>query len=544
MPHHTVLSTPPSERRLWNAERAAAAYADGWWVRSTLADKLAAAAHATPHRVLVTDGDLSLTCADCHGMALRLAHNLLAHAPPRSIISFMLPNWYEAAVIYHAATLAGMIAHPILPSLRDHDLGFLLRDSGSRFIFIPEHFGRTDYAAMLARVVEAMDSPPRVAVLRGDPGPHMRFDDLLGPVSPSSLPTLDPDDIQMMLYTSGTTGRPKGVLHSHNSLHALIRQIGRHWLVEPGDRFLVPSPISHIGGSIYAFECPLLLETTAVLMDRWNPGRAVEIAQDTPWTHMAGATPFLEQLLAAADAAGTDLPALKVFICGGASVPPSLIRTAARRFSKARVSRVYGSTETPVATVGALQVDDRDRAAETDGRPGVADVKIVEHPDATPGDGEILVRGPQMLVGYLRPEDEDGAFDQEGYFTTGDIGRICVDGTLTVTGRAKDIIIRHGENISAKEVEDALAGHPRIAEVAVVGVPDPKTGEQACAVIVPRPGATPDLDDIASFLKHRGLARFKTPERLVLTDSLPRNDAGKVLKHLLRQELVADIDAT
>lgn len=202
--------------------------------------------------------------------------------------------------------------------------------------------------------------------------------------------------MRMVMYTSGTTGRPKGVLHSHNSIHALICQLRDHWRVQPGDTFLVPSPIAHIGGSIYAFECPLLLGTTAVLMDRWDADEAVALMTAEHCTHMAGATPFLEQLLAAAQRAGTRLPSLKVFICGGASVPPSLIRHATDYFERAAVSRVYGSTEVPVTTVGAL--DDAEHAAESDGRPGIADIRLV--------DGEIRARGPQMLVGYLHPEDE------------------------------------------------------------------------------------------------------------------------------------------
>ena len=167
------------------------------------------------------------------------------------------------------------------------------------------------------------------------------------------MPALDPDAVRMILYTSGTTGRPKGVLHSHNSIHALICQIRDHWLVEPGDKFLVPSPIAHIGGSIYAFECPLLLGATAVLMERWDPDEAVKIMDAEGCTHMAGATPFLEGLLAAAERADTRLPGLKVFICGGASVSPSLIRRAAAYFERAVVTRVYGSTEVPVTTVGS-----------------------------------------------------------------------------------------------------------------------------------------------------------------------------------------------
>ena len=214
-------------------------------------------------------------------------------------------------------------------------------------------------------------APPEVVVLRGDPGAHTSYESLLQHDRDSSaLPALDADAIRMVLYTSGTTGRPKGVLHTHNTLHALICQLRDHWLVERGDKFLVPSPIAHIGGSIYAFECPLLLGTTAVLMDRWNADDAVRLMTAEGCTHMAGATPFLEQMLAAARRAETRLPSLKLFVCGGASVPPSLVREAAGYFERAVVTRVYGSTEVPVTTVGATLREEAAQGAETDGRGG------------------------------------------------------------------------------------------------------------------------------------------------------------------------------
>jgi acyl-CoA synthetase (AMP-forming)/AMP-acid ligase II len=331
-------------------------------------------------------------------------------------------------------------------------------------------------------------------------------------------------------------------MHSHNSLHALVRQIGRHWMIDPGDVFLVPSPISHIGGSIYAFETPLLLGATAVLMDRWDADEAVKLAKAERCTHMAGAPPFLEGLLAAARKAGDRLPDLKVFVCGGASVPPSLIRDAAGYFERAAVTRVFGSTEVPLATVGSLDPGDLDGAAETDGRPGIAEIRIIDHPAAPPGEGEICVRGPQMMVGYLHAEDEAGAFDDDGFFRTGDLGRWSRGDHLLVTGRAKDIIIRLGENIAPKEVEDLLVRHPAIAEIAIVGAPDARTGERACACIVPAGGARPAVADLRDYLEALGLAKFKIPEQVVLLDALPRNDAGKVLKDRLRATIVAQGD--
>lgn len=492
---------------------------------ATLADALRDAARDNPDRVVLVDGDCRLTCAELLERATALAYALTARMPARSVVSFMLPNWHEAAVVYLGATLAGMAVNPILPSMRDHELRFLLDDVDSRMIFIPDRFRGHDYAAMLHRVAGALDRPPQVVVVRGRPGDHTPYAELFGD-PPGTMRPPSPAEVRMVMYTSGTTGRPKGVLHNHESIHALIRQIGEHWRVEPGDTFLVPSPIAHIGGSIYAFECPLLLGTTAVLMDRWDADDAVHLMTVEHCTHMAGATPFLEQLLAAAQRAGTRLPSLKVFICGGASVPPSLIRRATAYFDRAAVSRVYGSTEVPVTTVGAL--DDPDYAAETDGRPGYADVRLV--------DGEIRTRGPQMFVGYLHPEDETESFDGDGFFRTGDLGRW--DGHhLVVTGRAKDLIIRNGENISPKEIEDLLVGEAGIAEIAVVGVPDARTGERACAVIVPAEPPGPGVADLAEVLQTRGVARFKIPEQVEIWDALPRNDAGKVLKHRIRAAL-------
>jgi acyl-CoA synthetase (AMP-forming)/AMP-acid ligase II len=394
-------------------------------------------------------------------------------------------------------------------------------------IFVPSAFGNHDYVAMLDRVTAAMATPPEVVVLRGDAGGHTPYASLFSDQAGAVLPVLNADAVRMTMYTSGTTGRPKGVLHTHNSIHALIRQIGANWLMSEGDKSLIPSPIAHIGGSIYAFESPLLLGTTAVLMDRWDADNAVSLMLTERITHMAGATPFLQALLAAAERAGTRLPDLKVFICGGASVPPSLIRKAAGYFENSTVTRVYGSTEVPVTTVGSL--NNAEHAADTDGRAGIADIKIVA--------GEICARGPQMLVGYLHPENETASFDDEGYFRTGDLGGWADDGYLVVTGRAKDIIIRNGENISPKEVEDVLIGHPGIAEIAVVGVPDERTGERACAVIVVSDQRAPDLTDLHDMLVSEGMAKFKIPEQMFIWDALPKNDAGKVLKHQIRAAL-------
>src|SRR5690606_9006780 len=267
---------------------------------------------------------------------------------------------------------------------------------------------------------------------------------------------------------------------------------------------------------IYAFEAPVMFGTIAILMDRWEPETALDLAVREGCTHICGATPFLEQLLAAAAARGSKLPSLKLFVCGGASVPPALVRSAAQQFPDAAITRVYGSTEVPVTTVGCPDRDDLDHAAATDGRPGIATVRLV--PAGSAGeDGEIRVKGPQMMVGYLHAEDEESAFDEDGFYRTGDLGR-WVDGDyLVVTGRSKDLIIRHGENIAPREIEELLLEHPRIAEIAIVGIPDPRTGERACAVVVATGGNGPlDVESLSAFLAARGVAKFKHPEQIVV----------------------------
>ncbi|MCB1636741.1 MAG: AMP-binding protein, partial [Xanthomonadales bacterium] len=233
----------------------AAAYREGWWVRQTLADAARDQLHQDSMRTVIIDGDTRLDMATLHRRATAMAAAMQSRYPVGSVVSFMLPNWHEAAVIYLAITLAGMVAHPILPSLRVRELGYQLQDVRSRLIFIPKHYRNHDYVAMLRQLATVLDPLPQVVTVRGAEPGLVTLDAFAEP--PQQLPTLDPDAVRLVLYTSGTTGAAKAVRHTHNSLHALLRQIAQHWRVEPGDGFLVPSPISHIGGSIYAFEAPL-----------------------------------------------------------------------------------------------------------------------------------------------------------------------------------------------------------------------------------------------------------------------------------------------
>lgn len=524
----------------WDPAHAADARARGLWIDETVADVAERVAASDPDRLVVVDGDIRLSARAIHSQAKAVAASLVLRGlRPGDTVSFMLPNWHEAAIIYLAATLAGLVAHPIVPSLRDHEVAFQLDDADSRIVFVPAGFRGFDHPAMIRRLLPGLARTPEVVVVRGRAEGFTLYDDLLAEQRSAPLPRVDPDSVKMVMYTSGTTGTAKGVLHTHNTLNALITQLHGSWRAGSGDSFFVPSPISHIGGSIYAFEFPFLYGTSAVLQDAWDAAAAVAIIDREACTHMAGATPFLQALVAEARRAATRLPSLRVFICGGASVPPALVRDASAYLENAIVSRVYGSTEVPVTTVGSMGHDDVDHAAETDGRIGIADVRLIGRNGQDGDAGEILVKGPQMLLGYRRIEHEKDAFDESGYFRMGDLARRVDGDYLVITGRAKDIIIRNGENIAPKEIEDILLDHPDIAEVTIVGLPDARTGERACAVIVPRGDARPDVGVLFAFLDGRRLARFKIPEQVALFDGLPRNAAGKVLKHVVREMLLA-----
>lgn len=513
----------------WNEGRAQEAYRGGWWQRHAMGIDAARLAEKEPDRVLLDDGAGTLTAQTLFRSACKLA-DYFHHAGlnPGDLVAFMLPNWREAAIIYLAATMRGLAVCPIIMAYGEGELRHIMADSGCRTLFVAASYRDRDYAALAEKATAGLPCPPELVSVRsaGGQGDVPSLEELLGADYPPAPPfEVDPDSVKVVIYTSGTTGRPKAVMHSHNSLHATVRQVRDYWQAGPDDCFLVPSPIGHIGGSIYSFEYPILYRTKAVLQDVWDAGAAIELINRHGCTHMAGATPFLDQLLQAARTRRDRLPSLRLFICGGASVPPPLIRDAAQFFAQCHATRVYGSSEVPLTTVGWLDRTHPDAAADSDGRIGIATVRLVE--------GEILARGPQMLVGYKDRLDEEQAFTPDGYFRTGDLGELLPGNVLKITGRKKDIIIRNGENISPREVEDILVKHPGVAELCVVGMPDPRVGERVVAVAVRADTTTiaPDLGELTDLLKRSGIAQFKYPEQLFWLSDLPRNATGKILKH-------------
>ena len=533
----------------WDRDRAAALVAAGTWENRTVADHAADRLARTPDQIVAIEGERSFTLRDIHAAASRLARALVRRGlVPGDTISFQLPNWHESIVISLAAAMAGLVINPITPIYRDAEVGFMLGDSRSKLIFVPAGFRGYDFPAMIRRLLPGLATPVEVVVLRGDAAEFTGWESLMADGGgDAALPGADPDAVKLVMYTSGTTGRAKGVLHSHNSLQAENRMRQAHLGVGPGDILFNPSPVTHITGMLYALCLPFTLGVTTVLMDVWDATAAIDLMRCHKATGMVASTIFLQELLAAGQAQDEHLPALRFFLCGGAQVRPELIRDAAAHFTNCVFSRIYGSTEVPVICAGVNDRADTDLGAETDGQIFGTEARIVDPASGAPlplgEDGEIVARGPQMFLGYTREEDNRGAFDADGYFRMGDLGRIVHDDFIVVTGRKKDLIIRGGENISPKEVEDLLLGHPAIADIAIVAMPSARTGEMACAFVIPRDGPGIDLAEIARFLIAAGLAKQKIPEHLELVADLPRTAIGKVRKDVLRQTARAIADA-
>ncbi len=527
-------------RTRWDPDRAERAIRGGDWTNRTIADFAAERVAASPERILLIDGEYRLSCSDLYDRAQRLAGYFDAIGlKPGEVVSFQLPNWWECSVINLAAAMTGVVVNPIVPINRDAEVTFMLRESRSRLMFVPATFRGFDYAAMMARIVSDLGGAPEVIVVRGVVAGLRSFDEILAGEPLTTARPVDPDAVKLLMYTSGTTGRPKGVLHSHNSIGADSVKMAAAMELGIDDSTFSPSPVTHVSGFLWALNAPWIIDVPAVIVDMWEPERAFDLVKAHRCTFMLGATPFLQDFLAVARARGEAVPSLRYFLCGGASVPPELIFDAARQFLNCIPFRTFGATEAPTMTAGPASRDDLRLAAETDGRLLHCEVKIVDVASGLPleagEEGEILVREPSMALGYARPEDNEGAYDDEGYFRMGDLGRLVDGDHIVCTGRKKDLIIRAGENISAREIEDVLFSSPLIEEVAVVSMPSKRTGEAICAFIVPAAGASVGLADVAAMVGAAGLARQKTPEHLMLVDDLPKTPSGKVRKDQLRR---------
>jgi len=527
--------------------RPADAFDRRWWPGRLVDSLLDDAVRAVPADVAVVDRERRVTYAEVARSVRATAAALHGLGVRRGdVVSYQLPNWLEAYVVHYATVALGAISNPIVPIYRERELGFILRQAASRVIVVPDAFRGCDHAAMLARLAPELPDLEHVLVV-GDPPPGTTaLAEVVAAAGDAAPPRVarDPGDPALLLYTSGTEADPKGVLHSHDTLVYETQSIVDLYRMDGDDRILMPSPVTHITGVLYGLLMPAMLRTRVVLQDVWAPGAALELIERERCSVIIGATPFLHGLATAPELERRDVSSLRVFGCGGADVAPELIRSASARLG-CRASRLYGSSECP--TVSGTPIDDTDeRHTTTDGRPiGGARARVVgedgrELPAGTPG--ELVVRGPELFLGYLDPALTERAFDADGWFRTGDLAAMDAYGHLRILGRLKDVIVRGGENISAKEVEDLLAEHPDVAEVAIVAMPDPVLVERACAFVVPRTGAAPTLADLTGFLRERGLATQKLPERLELVDELVKTASGKVQKFRLREEIARRLE--
>jgi acyl-CoA synthetase (AMP-forming)/AMP-acid ligase II len=457
-------------------------------------------------------------------MGTRLAATGIA---PGDIIGVMLPNWREWLVACVATQQAGAVMLPIVSIYGAKELGFILVQSRAKLLITPDRWRTVDYAALVSDCGALPDLDRHISL--GDAFAALEAE---GPIADPA--PRNPDDLAMLFYTSGTTADPKGVMHSSKTILAELAAQHTARTAIDGEVILTPWPPGHVAGALSLLRF-LAYGVPIVAMDQWNAASAAELIDRHKVTTSSG-TPFhLSGIVEAADVGGHDLSSLRNYIVGAAPVPPSLVeRCLAQGLA---VYHCYGSSEHPTVTSGTAD-DPLDKQLNTEGRaiPG-SEMRFVDDDgnDVAAGeDGEICTRGAELFIGYLDPALNAAAFLPGGWYRTGDIGRLDADGYLLITDRKKDIIIRGGENISSKEVENVLLSHPAVGEVAVVAAPDERMGEVVRACVVLRVGTTLTLDDVREHFAAAGIARQKTPERLTLHETLPRNASGKVLKHVLR----------
>jgi len=483
-------------------------------------------ADAGPDRVRVIDAEHRLTASTLlSAVAMNQERLRTAGVRRGDVVCMQIPNWWEAVALAHAVWGMGGILCPVPVNFRAAEIASILSAAPVAAYVAAESYRNVEYPPLIAGAMRR--SAVRAPVLAV---PHAGPAAEAGPGA-GGRPELvaDLDAVCMLMFTSGTTGRPKGVLHSHRTLLAEARSIADLFSMRE-DRVYMPSPVSHITGLVYGVVMPLVMDGTVILQAGWDPDTGAALVERHRCTVCVGATPFLRGLSDASRRRGQP-SALRAFICGGADVPPSLVREAERSLG-AVVVRAYGLTEMPTVSCGGPG-DGPGVRAGTDGRlTGSSQARLAR---AVDGVGELEVRGPELCLGYLDPADTAAAFTPDGWFKTGDLARLGPGRTVTIAGRMKDIVVRGGENISAKEVEDYLAEHPGIAEVAIVGVPDPVLGERACAFVVAS-GPAPSLADISAYLTGRDIAKHKAPEHLIIVGDLPRTPSGKIQKFLLRRD--------
>lgn len=525
-------------------ERIAHHEAELEWPVPGAAAMLAARVRRTPDRLFVVDGARRVTFAEVERLSEALATGLLGLGlGAGDVVSWQLPSWLEGALLTIALDRIGAISNPILPIYREAEVGFVLRQAKARALVVPGVVRGFDHRELARRLRGDAPALEQVFVARAEPLLGMcSFDHLLETPVARPLPPspFGPHDVSAVFYTSGTTAEPKGVMHTPCTLGAFARVNVTAVGTTGGDVGLLQFPLAHIGGVGAFVLAPMIVGSRVVYLDGWTPEAALERIEREKVTGAGGPPAILQGILASPAFRPERVASVRVAASGAADVSPELIRQVRRRFGAASF-RSYGMTECPMLTTGRLD-DPEEKCVMTDGRPAPGcRVRIVDEEgnDLPPGkEGEVLAFGPQMCVGYLDARLDADAFTRDGFFVSGDLAVVDEEGFLRVTGRRKDIIIRKGENLSAKAIEDVLYDHPAIADAAVIGVPDHDRGERVCACIVLRPGAAPiTLAGLDEFMTARGMMKQKIPEQIEILDELPRNATGKVKKNELRARL-------
>ncbi|NUD25143.1 medium-chain fatty-acid--CoA ligase [Escherichia coli] len=530
----------------FNEQRRAAYRQQGLWGDASLADYWQQTARAMPDKIAVVDNHgASYTYSALDHAASCLANWMLAKGiESGDRIAFQLPGWCEFTVIYLACLKIGAVSVPLLPSWREAELVWVLNKCQAKMFFAPTLFKQTRPVDLILPLQNQLPQLQQiVGVDKLAPATSsLSLSQIIADNTPlTTAITTHGDELAAVLFTSGTEGLPKGVMLTHNNILASERaycaRLNLTWL----DVFMMPAPLGHATGFLHGVTAPFLIGARSVLLDIFTPDACLALLEQQRCTCMLGATPFVYDLLNLLEKQPADLSALRFFLCGGTTIPKKVARECQQRGIK--LLSVYGSTESSPHAVVNLD-DPLSRFMHTDGYAAAGvEIKVVDDARKTlpPGcEGEEASRGPNVFMGYFdEPELTARALDEEGWYYSGDLCRMDEAGYIKITGRKKDIIVRGGENISSREVEDILLQHPKIHDACVVAMPDERLGERSCAyVVLKAPHHSLSLEEVVAFFSRKRVAKYKYPEHIVVIEKLPRTASGKIQKFLLRKDIM------
>ncbi|EKB0355255.1 medium-chain fatty-acid--CoA ligase [Escherichia coli] len=530
----------------FNEQRRAAYRQQGLWGDASLADYWQQTARAMPDKIAVVDNHgASYTYSALDHAASCLANWMLAKGiESGDRIAFQLPGWCEFTVIYLACLKIGAVSVPLLPSWREAELVWVLNKCQAKMFFAPTLFKQTrpvDLILPLQNQLPQLQQIVGVDKLAPATSSLSLSQIIADNTSLTTAITTHGDELAAVLFTSGTEGLPKGVMLTHNNILASERAYCARLNLTWQDVFMMPAPLGHATGFLHGVTAPFLIGARSVLLDIFTPDACLALLEQQRCTCMLGATPFVYDLLNVLEKQPADLSALRFFLCGGTTIPKKVARECQQRGIK--LLSVYGSTESSPHAVVNLD-EPLSRFMHTDGYAAAGvEIKVVDDARKTlpPGcEGEEASRGPNVFMGYFdEPELTARALDEEGWYYSGDLCRMDEAGYIKITGRKKDIIVRGGENISSREVEDILLQHPKIHDACVVAMSDERLGERSCAyVVLKAPHHSLSLEEVVAFFSRKRVAKYKYPEHIVVIEKLPRTTSGKIQKFLLRKDIM------